>query len=304
MPSKDSLRTAAEQGRLDEAWAEYKLLHASGEADAEVHYSAGRVALRRNDLFEAKTVLLRALSACLGGHLRGQIRLLLGEVERRIGEVDEAVAHLQSFLEDIGEYAELGALWEGAALYNLALTLRQAGRHEESRAAYRQAVKLFRREKLREPLRQALQNLAWVACIQGDVNEAQRALDEADSLLSGEEARWHQRLSRSFLLAVQGQYSQAMDLCGAIVRAEGRIPIAVRSHACWIAGNQALRNGLYDVALAMAEQALHYAAQSGRENCVMQDAVELFRAVRSHLALTGAEGEPSPPLALAGVREA
>lgn len=299
---KDSLRTAVEQGRLGDAWTQYKQLHASGEADVAVHYIGGRVALQRNDLFEAKSVLLRALGGCRGGHLLGQIRLLLGEVERRIGEVDEAVAHLQSFLEDMGEYADLGALWQGAALYNLALTLRQAGRHEDSRSAYRQAVEVFRRENLREPLRRALQNLAWVACIQGDAEEAQRALDEADYLLNGEEARWRQRLGRSFLLATMGQYSKAMDLCGAIVRAEGQVPTDVRSHACWIAGNQALRNGQFDVALAMAEQALHHAAQSGKENRVMHDAAELFQAVRSHLTLTGAEGEPSPPLTLVGVR--
>lgn len=303
MASLASVRTAVEHGRLDDAWAQYKQLHADGQADAEIHYLAGRVALQRNDLFDAKSVLLRALGSCPCGHLLGQIRLLLGEVERRIGEVDEAVAHLQSFLEDLGEYADLGALWEGAALYNLALAYRQAGRHDESRNAYRQAAVIFRRESLRQPLRRTLHNLAWVACIQGDEAEAQRALDEAEQLLDGEEARWRQRLGRSFLLATKGQYSTAMDLCGAIVRAEGRVPLDVRSQACWIAGHQAMRNGRYDVALAMAEQALHYAAQSGTEVRVMQDAQELFRAVRSHLTLTGTEGEPSPSLALVGVRE-
>ncbi|MFZ5815714.1 MAG: tetratricopeptide repeat protein [Bacillota bacterium] len=248
-------------------------------------------------------MLLRALGAFPSGPLLGQIRLLLGEVERRIGEVDEAVAHLQSFLDDMVEYTNLGALWEGAAFYNLGLTLRQAGRHEESRVAYRQAVQVFRRESLREPLRRALQNLAWVACIQGDAEEAHRALDEADALLNGEEARWRQRLGRSFLLATMGHYSQAMDLCGAIVRAEGKVPPDVRSHACWIAGSQALRSGRYDLALAMAEQALHHAAQSGRENRVLHDAAELFRKVRSHLTLTGPEAEPSPPETLIGIRE-
>lgn len=303
MTGREKLREAFEQGRFDDAWAEYKRIHTAGTADADMHYVGGRVALQRNDLFEAKSVLLRALGAFPSGPLLGQIRLLLGEVERRIGEVDEAVAHLQSFLDDMGQYADLGALWEGAAFYNLALTLRQAGRHEESREAYRSAVGVFRREQLREPLRRALQNLSWVCCLAGDAEEAQRSLDEADELLNGEEARWRQRLARSFLLATMGQYSKAMDLCGAIVRAEGKVPADVRSHACWIAGNQALRNGRYDVALAMAEQALHHAAQSGKENRVMHDAAELFRKVRSYLTLTGAEAEPSPPQDLIGIRE-
>ncbi|MFZ5827582.1 MAG: tetratricopeptide repeat protein [Bacillota bacterium] len=303
MSSEASLRTALEQGRLDDAWTLYKQLHAAGGASAETHFIGGRVALRRNDLFEAKSVLLRALGLCSGGPLLGQIRLLLGEVERRIGEVDEAVAHLQSFLEDVGEYADLGAMWQGAALYNLALTYRQAGRHEESRSTYRQAVETFRQANLREPLLRSLHNLAWVACIQGDAEEAAQALDEAERLVSGEEARWRQRLGRSFLLATLGHYSKAMDLCGAIVRAEGRVPPDVRSHACWIAGNQALRTGRYDVALAMAEQALHHANQSSNDVRLFHDAAELFRAVRSHLTLTGTEGEPSPPLTLVGIRE-
>jgi len=303
MATVESLRTAFEQGRLEHAWETYKQLHAAREVDAEVHYLGGRVALMRNDLFEAKSVLLRGLAASPSGPILGQVRLLLGEVERRIGEVDEAVAHLQSFLEDMGEYADLGALWQGAALYNLALTYRQAGRHEESRSAYRQAIELFRREGLREPLRRALQNLAWVACMQGDAEEARQALDESDKLCAGEEARWRQRLGRSYLWATLGQYSQAMDLCGAIVRAEGQVPSDVRSHACWIAGHQALRNHRVDVALAMAEQALHHATQAGKENRVLHDAAELFRTVRSHLTLTGADGEPSPQLALVGVRE-
>jgi tetratricopeptide (TPR) repeat protein len=303
MASIQSLRTAFEQGRLNEAWSFYCQMHASGEASSESHYYGGRVALQRNDLFEAKSVFLRGLSASPSGPLLGQIRVALAEVERRIGEVDEAVARLQSFLDDLGEYADLGALWQGAALYNLALTLRQAGRHEESRGAYRQAIAVFRQENLREPLRRALQNLAWVACMQGDAAEARQALDEADYLCQGEEARWRQRLGRSFLLATLGEDSKAMDLCGAIVRAEGQVPSDVRSHACWIAGIQALRTGRYDVALAMAEQALHYAAQSAKENRVLHDAAELFNAVRSHLKLTGAGLEPSLPLTLVGERE-
>ncbi len=302
MAAVESLRTAFEQGRLGDAWEAYKQLHAAREVDAEVHYIGGRVAMQRNDLFEAKSVFLRAMAAVPSGPLLGQIRLSLGEVERRIGEVDEAVAHLQSFLEEMGEYADLGALWQGAALYNLGLTYRQAGRHEESRGAYRQAIELFRREGLREPLRRALQNLAWVACMQGDVAEARGALDESDKLCTGEEARWRQRLGRSYLWAIMGQYSQAMDLCGAIVRAEGQVPSDVRSHACWIAGHQALRNHRFDVALAMAEQALHHAAQAGKENRVLHDAAELFRAVRSQLTLTGTDGEPSPQPALVGGR--
>lgn len=295
MASIQSLRTAFEQGKLEEAWLEYRQLHAAGETTAETHYMGGRVALLRNDLFEAKSVFLRGLSASPSGPLLGQIRVALAEVERRIGEVDEAVAHLQLFLDDMGAYTDLGALWQGAALYNLGLTLRQAGRHEESRGAYRQAIEVFRRENLREPLRRALQNLAWVSCMQGDAEEARQALDEADHLCQGEEARWRQRLGRSFLLATLGQYSKALDLCGAIVRAEGQIPADVRSHACWIAGNQALRTKRYDLALAMAEQALHYAAQSGKENRVLHDAAELFKAVRSHLTPTGSEAEPSLP---------
>lgn len=301
--SIESLRTAFEQGRLEEAWSDYRQIHASGEAAAECHYYGGRIALQRNDLFEAKSIFLRGLSASPSGSLLGQLRVALAEVERRIGEVDEAVAHLQSFLDDLGEYTDLGALWQGAALYNLALTLRQAGRHEESRGAYRQAIQVFRRENLREPLRRALQNLAWVACMQGDAKEARQALDEADHLCQGEEARWRQRLGRSYLLATVGEYSMAMDLCGAIVRAEGQVPSDVRSHACWIAGNQALRSGRYDLALAMAERALQYAAQSAKENRVLHDAAELFKAVRAHLTLTGTGAEPSLNLTLVGDRE-
>lgn len=303
MASIQSLRTAFEQGRLEEAWSTYRQIHSGGDATAESHYYGGRVALLRNDLFEAKSVFLRGLSASPSGPLLGQLRVALAEVERRIGEVDEAVAHLQSFLDDLGEYADLGALWQGAALYNLALTLRQAGRPEESRGAYRQAIEVFRRESLREPLRRALQNLAWVACMQGDAEEARQALDEADFLCQGAEARWRQRLGRSFLLATVGEYSKAMDLCGAIVRAEGQVPSDVRSHACWIAGHQALRNGRYDVALAMAEQALQYAAQSARENRVLHDAADLFKAVRAYLTLPGTGVEPSLPLNLVGERE-
>lgn len=301
MASIQAMRLAYEQERYQEVWAQYQVCFLSGEATAESHYLAGRAALQRNDLFEAKSTMLRALGAQPSGALLGQIRVALAEVERRIGEVDEAVAHLQTFLDDPGEHADLGALWHGAAQYNLALSLRQAGRLEESRAAYRQAILIFRRERLREPLWRALLNLAWAACLQGDADEAGSALEEAEQLCQGEEARWRQRLGRSFLLATVGESSKAMDLCGAIVRADSPIPPDVRSYACWIAGREALRQGRFEVALAMAEQALLYAAHVGKDRRVLQDAADLFQAVRARLAPTGMVDSHSSPLA--GVRD-
>jgi tetratricopeptide (TPR) repeat protein len=146
-------------GRYDDAWSVYLQLKADQMTDAEAHYLGGRAALGRGDLHGVKNAMQNAMAAGAEGQTLGQTRLVLGEVQRRIGELNEAAETLEGFLSGLDEYPELGAMWRGAGLHNLGLAYRQLGRLEDARQSYLQAADAFRQDGLTDMLGKTLWTL-------------------------------------------------------------------------------------------------------------------------------------------------
>ncbi|MFZ5825047.1 MAG: tetratricopeptide repeat protein [Bacillota bacterium] len=281
MARNEALRTALLAGDHQEAWGIYQALCEAGQADADTHHMGGRAAVAKGDLYNARRAMDAALTAGASGRTLGQVRLILGEVLRRIGDLSEAAETLERFLAGMWEYPELGPLWQGSGLYNLGLTYRQLGRLDEARAAYIAAAEECRREGLRDLLGWCLRNLAWVLCLQGDTDGAREALGEAEGFCP-EEDRWHQVLGWAHVEAVEGWQHSTTAMCKRIIEASSASP-DVQAHAYWLLGREALRHGDHRIAMMMAEAALEEAKSFPGDNRARNDAADLWRNAKSQL---------------------
>lgn len=282
MGAMQALRTAWSDRRLDDAWAEYRRLVAMGEADAETHLVGARAARAKNDLFGARWAIEAAAGANPTGAILGQVRFTYGNILRELGEVLPAIEQLTACIDGFDDYPELAPLMLGPTYYNLGLALRQARRYTDAIEAYGTAREHFRRENMDSMLCMTLHNLAWVACLEGRLDEAGEALDESRSLAGTDTLRWHQRLGEAFLESLGGESDRrhALELCQVIVSEPGEVPTHVRSHACWVAGRVALALHQPDAAEQLAVQALNHATAARGENRCLTDAAELLKSVR------------------------
>lgn len=287
----EQLRELLLAGDHHAAWKLYQELHEAGQADAAAHHLGGRAALARDDYYSTRLCMERALAAGASGEILGQVRLVLGDAQRRIGDLSGAVATLEAFLAGMWEYPELGPLWESAGLYNLGLAYRQLGRLSEARAAYEAAADGFRREHLQEQLGMVLWNLAWVQCLQGDTEAAREALAESEQVRADEWARWHQLIGWAFVEATEGWQHSTTEMCKRILRAADAPP-DVQAHAHWLLGREALQQNDPKMAMAMAEAAIDAANSYPGSNRARNDAADLWRAakLRLHELESGAAG--------------
>lgn len=288
MGDVERLNSLYEGGQFDQAWALYRQLEATGEASPEAHLVGARTARRMGDLYGARGAIDRAVDGTPGGEIRGQVLFCAGVVYRELGDVHMAIDQFRTFLADGADHPQAVEIAAGHAWYNLGLALRQARQLDASLDAYRMACDLHRVNNLRQSLREALQNLAWVACMLGQPETARVALDEAEGLLENEKAHWHQRVGVAYLASFAVDQSEALRRCEEIVSYCGEVPAGVRSHACWVAGAVALRLGRLDEAEALAEQAVHYGSLDRSDSRALRDAAELLREVRSAQLQTGA----------------
>ena len=203
--SLDDLRAAYSGGRLDEAWTLYRQLEATGEAGPEAHLVGARTARRQGNLYSARAAIERAIAGAPAGEIMGQVQFCAGVVLRELGDVRAAIDQFRMFLADAIEHPQAFEFAAGHAWYNLGLALRQVRQPEQALDAYRMACDLHRVNNLRQSLREALQNLAWVACVLDRPAVARAALDEADGLLEGEMAQWQQRIGEAFYSAEIGR---------------------------------------------------------------------------------------------------
>lgn len=282
MAHNEALRTALLAGDYQEAWRIYQALCETDQADADTHQMGGRAAVAKGDLYNADRAMEAALAAGAAGRTLGQVRLILGEVQRRTGDLSAAAETLERFLAGMWEYPELGPLWQGSGLYNLGLTYRQLGRLDEARAAYMAAAEECRREGLEDLLGQTLWNLAWVLCLQGETEAAREALAESERVRSDEWGRWHQLIGWAFVEATEGWQYSTTEICTRIMKAPNAPP-DVSSHAYWLLGRQALQHGDLKIAMMMAEAALEEANSFPGDNRARLDAADLWRNAKLRL---------------------
>lgn len=282
MAHNEALHAALLAGDHQEAWRFYQVLCETGQADADSHHMGGRAAVARGDLYNARRALDTALATGATGRTLGQVRLILGEVQRRTGDLSAAADTLERFLAGMWEYPELGPLWQGSGLYNLGLTYRQLGRLEEARAAYVAAAEECRREGLKDLLGQTLWNLAWVLCLQGDTEAAREALGESERIRSDEWGRWHQLIGWAFVEATEGWQISTTEICKRIMTAQ-KAPPDVSAHTFWLLGREALKQGDLTIAMTMAEAALEEANSSPGDNRARLDAADLWRNAKLRL---------------------
>lgn len=291
MGDLQALKAAFSERRLDDAWALYRQLDATGGACAEGHLVGARVAMAREDLHAARWAIEKAAAETSTGALLGQIRYTRGLALQLLGDVQAAIEQMQACINGVNEYPELGPVMLGPAWNNLGLLLRQSKRYQEAIDAYTTACGICRTESLHTYLCMALHNLAWTACMMRDRVRAEAALDEAEPLCKSESLQWHQQITLAYLAALgdMDEQRQAMELCQSIID-QGEAPIDVRSHACWVAGQVALQLGQLDAAEDLAKQAVHHASQDRSESRCLRDAADLLRSIREIRLLSTSSG--------------
>lgn len=281
MGDLQALKAAFSERRLDDAWALYRQLDATDGACAEGHLVGARVAMAREDLLAGRYAIEKAAAESSTGALLGQIRYTRGLILQLLGDVQAAIEQMQACINGVNEYPTLGPVMLGPAWNNLGLLLRQSKRYQEAIDAYTTACGICRTESLPTYLCMALHNLAWTACMMGDRTRAQFALDESEPLATTATLKWHQKITQAYLSALGDLDDQrhAMELCQSLI-SQPDAPIDIRSHACWVAGQVAMKLGQLEAAEDLAKQAVHHASQDRSESRCLRDAADLLRSIR------------------------
>lgn len=287
MVNVDRVEQLYQDGHYQEAWWAYSALAARGDRSERMYLFGALAARALGRLHSAIHVLEQGMGVVLGD---GRGRLRFGHAVQLMdaGRLDAASEAFHRWITDLPEYPALEPVYLGLAYYHLGLICRQQEQFAASVQHYAAACEHLRRHNQRESLKLALQNVAWVACLLGDEGMASAALDEALPLCDTPGAHWHQQIGQAFLLAVAryGDRRMAMTLCEEIIDYKGDdLPMAVRSHAYWLAGRVALELNLRDTARAMAEQALVSALGLGDERC-LADAYRLIAEVDNRFSVT------------------
>ena len=269
------------QKQFSEGWTLYRTLRETGAVGAAEHLLGARCARGRGDLFGARWALNDAVESATEGPVLGQVRFTYGLVLREIGEFGTAIEFLSACIQGMHGYAELAPVMEGPAYYNLGLALRQTRRFPEALSAYREAAARFRAEGMRTYLCMTLHNMAWVACLVGDLPTAQSALGEAEPLCDTGDLRVHQSIGQAFAHSLGGpaEQEQAMRTCEGLTKAD-HAPAHIRSHAYWLAGKVALATDRLELAESLARNALDWGARSAEESRCLRDAADLLREIR------------------------
>lgn len=284
---KDDLRQALIDGARARAWGIYAAMCLDADAepmDAETHYLGGRAAVETRNLHAARRALEHALAAGATGTMLGKVRVVLGEVLRRLGELNLAQKQLESFLQNSADYPALEPVWRAIAWRDLGLVYRQQRHLDDALTCFRAAADEARAANLDGVLGRALRNAAWICCLLDDPDSASVALDEAAGLYESQADRWDQHLGRAHEAAARGDAVKLSKLCSEIFSAAesavDRPPVNVLSHAACLVGREALRQGDLAVTETMAQRAVDWGAQYHDDSRPLIDGANLLREVR------------------------
>lgn len=285
--NRDRVEQLYKEGKYQEAWWAYTALSAQGDLPADVHQWGAKAAFGLGHLHSALYAMEQGLSVATGDDV-GKVRYNHAGMLIALGRYEPAIAELHTWIENLPQYPTLEPVYLGVVYYHLGLACRQLERYTDSMNYYSSACEHLRRHNRREHLCLTLHNMAWVACLQGDEVTAEKALDQAVPLCDTKELHWHQQIGRAFLMAVSrgGDLRKVMTLCEAIIEHKGDdLPMAIRSHAYWLAGRVAMELNLGESARIMAEQALWFAAAGSDDRC-LTDASRLIAEVDRRFVAT------------------
>lgn len=228
----------ASQGRL------YRLL-------ARIHAETGEI-YAATKLYElAWPLLLKALD----WDYLGMVRSELGITWLTIGDIPAAINCFAAYLLDFERYRRARSS-RGFVHYNYGLALCRSRRPQEAAAQYHEALEWLAVHGFTELIGETHQNLAWLHCDLDELEQAERALDLADSLSDRLPPRFktQQLVCQAYLLMKQKRIGSALNLVEEILN-PGRpdtLP-AHRGHAAWIAGTIAVQCGWEDSARFFAD---------------------------------------------------
>lgn len=264
----DGLRELYEARRLDEAWAEFERLLVGDPTDAEVYLYGALTAWRMGRPRDGRTAVLRGDKLKLTGTIALRLRFISGVLAREAGDTVLALEEFDRCLDILAGCPDLASVFRGSILYNQALALQHVrGRLADSLSVYRMAIAEFRAQGMRDYLRQALQNAAWVATDLGDYGVALELLSEAGPLCETDEANWVQQVGLAHLHSRDGHPEIAAQFCETLLRAEG-VSVATRSLAATVAAETLLSQGLLTEAAQTGALAVELALQTLDDRCL------------------------------------
>lgn len=195
------------------------------------------------------------------------------------GDLAGALDALHAYLLDHHRY-DKAKVYLGHVQYNLGLTYRRRRDYESAVRHYVAAVEWFTEKGYTLQAAETHQNLAWLYCLTGNIEEAERELELAESFsdVCRPDFKVEQLVCRALVLKSQGLIGDAMKMVEEVLQ-PGR-PGASDSHrgyAAWITGTIALALRQFDKAIFFADLAINYAMQV-RDTGVMSQAAALRSA--------------------------
>lgn len=196
----------------------------------------------------------------------GTARADLGSFWLMTGDYGNAVEYLQAYLLDYARYdVARGVL--GHVHYNLALALRHRYQFHAAVEHYERAVAWFTEKGYVLQAGSTHQNLAWMYCLLGRLDEAGREIDIAETFapVCDNDFRMEQMVCRAFLLRLMKQVRDALLLVQEVLhQSRKKVSPAHKGNAAWVAGSIALD-------LRQYRQAVDYAGLATRYGLLGQD---------------------------------
>lgn len=194
----------------------------------------------------------------------GKARAELGTSWLFIGDYSNAIEYFQAYLLDFHRY-DTATKYLGPVHFNLALSFRRRKDNQRAVDHYRKSLEWYSERGFTVMSGKIHQNLAWLHCLDGDVEAAQDEIRLADTFaeVCGAEFKTEQLLCRAFVHMLQKELICALTLTAEIL--QSKRPGTTDSHkanSCWIAGRCAL--ALYNLKTAQefAEYAIEYALRA------------------------------------------
>lgn len=294
-PSLDRLQGLVRRGEFIQAIREAEglllLTNLSTSAQARVLKYLGRCQAQLGDFYGAVRVLETAHVLARNSRdwdCLGLARAELGIIRLLIGDYSNAIDVLQTYFLDLEHYTEARAA-EGLVQYNLGLAHRRRRDYRAAIERYTLAVSWFIERGYTLHAGQTHQNIAWVYCLDGNYDEAERELTTADSFLEvcGAAFQAEQLVCRALYYHCTGQIGTSMLMVEEVLRpTRTGVTATHKGHATWIAGCNALRARHYDMATYFADLATQYALEA-KEPAIMSQASLL----RADIAKWKGEGE-------------
>jgi len=240
----DRLHSLVATGQFLAAYREVERLAMDPELDptqrAKVFLFGVRAAAGLREIYAGVKMAEKAVEAAeLGTNWEdiGNARLYSALIYREVGDTAQALRFFELFFLHLDRYPSLQSR-TGHAYYNKALTHQQRREYTEALLAYRLAMEDFATLPNQAGVLASLQNSAWVLLLQGNAEEAEPLIMQAELLAVGLELHEYQvtqLVVEALLHRKMGRFDRAMELCEEVFQA-GRQGATDRhrAEAAWI----------------------------------------------------------------------